>query len=100
MDSAQNKIADLQGRIQMQRRMIEGFQTICAATPNPEVIRQAESSIRDSRNTIAYLEENLNALQERVAPISAPRAESYPIDSSAAYRSGPYSRYSLSLIHI
>ena len=95
MDSAQNKIADLQGRIQMQRRMIEGFQTICAATPNPEVIRQAESSIRDSRNTIAYLEENLNALQERVAPISAPRAESYPIDSSAAYRSGPYSRYSM-----
>ena len=53
--TAQNKIADVQARIQMQRRMIEGFQTLSAATPNQDVIRQAESNVRDAKQTISYL---------------------------------------------
>ena len=65
--TAQNKIADVQARIQMQRRMIEGFQTLSAATPNQDVIRQAESNIRDAKQTISYLEGSLQALQSRGA---------------------------------
>lgn len=94
MDGSQSKVAELQARIQMQRRMIEGFQTICSATPNPDVIRQAESSIRDAQQTISYLENNLHVLQGRNAAAASQDTATYPVDSSSAYRNGPYAMYS------
>lgn len=119
----------MQARIQKQRRMIEGFQTLRNATPNPDVIRQAESNIRNAQQTISYLEESLHSLQTRssvdmgapppvsssptarrsMTPMDASVAANagrrmsvqsigtqqpgYPIDSSAAYRSGAYAAY-------
>ena len=64
-ETTQNKIADLESRIQTQRRMIEGFQTLRNATPNQDVIRQAETNIRQAQNTISYLEESLAAYHRR-----------------------------------
>ena len=129
-DATLSKIEDVQARIQKQRRMIEGFQTLRNATPNPDVIRQAESNIRNAQQTISYLEESLHSLQARgsvdlsaagatlgAPPAGAPgtrlsgssgetpapdagagrrlsvQPPGYPIDSSAAYRSGAYSTY-------
>ncbi|SHO77227.1 Similar to S.cerevisiae protein PKC1 (Protein serine/threonine kinase) [Malassezia sympodialis ATCC 42132] len=59
------KIADLESRIAKQRRIIEGFQSLCHATPNQDVIRQAESNIRSAQHTISFLEESLAQLQRR-----------------------------------
>ncbi|KAI3628496.1 PKC1 [Malassezia furfur] len=127
--STSSRIEDVQARIQKQRRMIEGFQTLRNATPNPDVIRQAESNIRNAQQTISYLEESLHSLQTRssvdmgapppvsssptarrsMTPMDASVAANagrrmsvqsigtqqpgYPIDSSAAYRSGAYAAY-------
>ncbi|PKI84421.1 Pkc1p [Malassezia vespertilionis] len=66
-DSPQAKIADVQVRIEKQHRMIEGFQTLQNATPNPDVIRQAESNIRNAQRTISYLQESLYSIQTRAS---------------------------------
>lgn len=123
-DPNMGKIADLESRIAKQRRIIEGFQSLCHATPNQDVIRQAESNIRSAQRTIAFLEESLAQLRQSgslsettlgataggaavpvtrqstgsipdVSPAAAQSspmrqanvAPSFPIDSSAAYRS-------------
>ena len=64
-DANMGKIADLESRIAKQRRIIEGFQSLCHATPNQDVIRQAESNIRSAQHTISFLEESLAQLQRR-----------------------------------
>ncbi|WFD30956.1 protein kinase C [Malassezia sp. CBS 17886] len=66
-DATQNKIVDVQARIEKQRRMIEGFQTLRNATPNQDVIRQADSNIRNAQHTISFLEDSLQSLQSRAA---------------------------------
>lgn len=44
---------------------MEGSQSLRGATPNQDVIRQAEAQIRDAQRNISYLEESLRALQGR-----------------------------------
>lgn len=43
---------------------MEGYQSLRGATPNPDVIRQAEAQIRDAQRNISYLEETLVTLQQ------------------------------------
>ena len=136
-DSVPTKIADLESRIQKQHRIIEGFQNLRSATPNQDVIKQADSNIRDAQRTIHYLQDSLVSLQRRASidaintdqkpslsgsipatpttsvhldslndptmspsqvvdeyaqtTFDAPSFAPFPIDSSAAYRSGSYS---------
>lgn len=136
-DSVPTKIADLESRIQKQHRIIEGFQNLRSATPNHDVIKQADSNIRDAQRTIHYLQDSLVSLQRRASidainterksslsgtipatpttsshldslndptmspsqvvdeyaqtTFDAPSFAPFPIDSSAAYRSGSYS---------
>ena len=136
-DSVPTKIADLESRIQKQHRIIEGFQNLRSATPNQDVIKQADSNIRDAQRTIHFLQDSLMSLQRRASidainterkpslsgtipatpttsahldslndptmspsqvvdeyaqtTFDAPSFAPFPIDSSAAYRSGSYS---------
>ncbi len=46
---------------------MEGNQALRAATTNPEVIRQAESQIREAQRNISYLQESINSLKSRRA---------------------------------
>lgn len=64
-DTTETKINEIYGRIQTQRKIMEGYQSLRGATPNPEVIRQAEAQIRDAQRNISYLEESLRTLQSR-----------------------------------
>ena len=66
-DSVPSKIADLESRIQKQHRIIEGFQNLRSATPNQDVIKQADSNIRDAQRTIHYLQDSLMSLQRRAS---------------------------------
>ena len=76
-DSVPTKIADLESRIQKQHRIIEGFQNLRSATPNQDVIKQADSNIRDAQRTIHYLQDSLMSLQRR-ASIDAINTERKP----------------------
>ena len=64
-DSNETKIAEIHARIQTQRKIMEGYQSLRGATPNQDVIRQAEAQIRDAQRNISYLEESLRAIQGR-----------------------------------
>lgn len=85
-DANMGKIADLESRISKQRRIIEGFQSLCHATPNQDVIRQAESNIRSAQRTISFLEESLAQLQRRDGSHMA-AAAGRPGDAPAAMAS-------------
>lgn len=74
-DSIPDKIADLESRIQKQHRIIEGFQSLRSATPNREVIKQADSNIRDAQRTIQFLQDSLVSLHRRaMSTNNAPQA--------------------------
>uniref|UniRef100_V5ESL7 Protein kinase n=1 Tax=Kalmanozyma brasiliensis (strain GHG001) TaxID=1365824 RepID=V5ESL7_KALBG len=66
-DPSDSKVAEVYARIQTQRRIMEGNQALRAATSNPDVIRQAESQIREAQRNISYLQESLNSLKSRRA---------------------------------
>lgn len=66
-DPTDSKVAEVNARIQTQRRIMEGNQALRAATSNPDVIRQAESQIREAQRNISYLQESLNSLKSRRA---------------------------------
>jgi classical protein kinase C len=51
---------------------MEGYQSLRGATPNQDVIRQAEAQIRDAQRNIEYLEESLRTLQGRRMSGGAP----------------------------
>ncbi len=61
---------------------MDGFQAMRRATPNSEVLRQAESGIRDSQKRIAYYEDTLMQLQSK-------RQQQQRTSSSAGSTSGP-----------
>lgn len=52
-------------RIQGERRLMEGAQAVRRATTNQEVVRQAESGIRESQRRIAYYEDTLMQLRSK-----------------------------------
>lgn len=66
-DSSDSKLAEIHARIQTQRKIMEGNQSLRSATHNQDVIRQAEAQIRDAQRNISYLEESLRTLQGRRA---------------------------------
>lgn len=80
-DPNQNRIAEVYARIQTERRIMEGYQALRSATPNQDVIRQAESKIRDAQRNISYLEESLQDLQTRRASGGAGMAAGMRTDS-------------------
>ncbi|PWN50305.1 hypothetical protein IE53DRAFT_387399 [Violaceomyces palustris] len=81
-DPNQTKLAEVHARIQTQRRIMEGNQALRSATSNPDVIRQAESQIREAQRNISYLEQSLQSLQTRRASGGASISSSGTIPSS------------------
>ncbi|KDN47332.1 hypothetical protein K437DRAFT_99551 [Tilletiaria anomala UBC 951] len=65
MADTQAKIADIMARIQTERRTMEGYQQFRRATANADVVRRAESGIRESQKRIAYYEDSLMQLHNK-----------------------------------
>lgn len=63
---------------------MEGYQSLRGATPNQDVIRQAEAQIRDAQRNISYLEESLRTLQGRRASGGAMLRNQAPSATSLA----------------
>lgn len=59
------KMASLHSRIQKERKILEGFQAMRAATSNQDVIRTCEAKMRESAKTIGWFEQSLQELQGR-----------------------------------
>ncbi|KAE8257334.1 hypothetical protein A4X13_0g2422 [Tilletia indica] len=57
------KISEIYAKIQTQRNTINGAQIMRRQTNNQDVIRQAETVIRDAQANISYLESQLQTLQ-------------------------------------
>ncbi|GAA5821040.1 hypothetical protein JCM11251_001933 [Rhodosporidiobolus azoricus] len=63
----QAKLASLHARIAKERKILEGFQAMRAATTNQDVIRTCEAKIRESGRTIGWFEESVRELEGRAA---------------------------------
>ncbi|GAA5901875.1 hypothetical protein JCM6882_008697 [Rhodosporidiobolus microsporus] len=61
------KLASLHARIAKERKILEGFQAMRAATTNQDVIRTCEAKIRESGRTIGWFEESVRELEGRAA---------------------------------
>ncbi|GAA5863608.1 hypothetical protein JCM8547_003664 [Rhodosporidiobolus lusitaniae] len=61
------KVASLHARIAKERKILEGFQAMRAATNNQDVIRTCEAKIRESGRTIGWFEESLRELEGRAS---------------------------------
>ncbi|KAK0537256.1 Serine/threonine kinase [Tilletia horrida] len=59
------RISEIYAKIQTQRNTINGAQIMRRQTNNQDVIRQAETVIRDAQANISYLESQLQSLQSR-----------------------------------
>lgn len=59
------RIAEIQARIQTHQSMMRGYQSVRAATSNQDVVRQAESQIREAQRSISYFQEQIEALQNK-----------------------------------
>ncbi|GAA5944436.1 hypothetical protein JCM10213_002653 [Rhodosporidiobolus nylandii] len=59
------KLASLHARITKERKILEGFQAMRAATTNQDVIRTCEAKIRESGRTIGWFEESVRELEGR-----------------------------------
>ena len=59
------KMASLHSRIQKERKILEGFQAMRAATSNQDVIRTCEAKMRESAKTIGWFEQSLRELEVR-----------------------------------
>ncbi|CCF49470.1 hypothetical protein NDA11_001901 [Ustilago hordei] len=92
-DPTESKVAEVYQRIQTQRRIMEGNQALIAATSNPDVIRQAESQIREAQRNISYLQESLNSLKSRRASggpgfrTDSPTGSTTPADARQSFAS-------------
>ncbi|PWZ01971.1 hypothetical protein BCV70DRAFT_54197 [Testicularia cyperi] len=92
-DASDSKVAEVYARIQTQRRIMEGNQALRAATNNPDVIRQAESQIREAQRNISYLQESLDSLKSRRASggpgfrTDSPTGSTTPADSRQSFAS-------------
>ena len=58
-------IADIQSKIERERRLIDGFTRMRQSANNPAVQANTDVQIRDSRRNIQYFESKLNELQMR-----------------------------------
>lgn len=100
-DPSDSKVAEVYARIQTQRRIMEGNQALRAATNNPDVIRQAESQIREAQRNISYLQESLDSLKSRRASggpgfrTDSPTGSTTPADSRQSYASSKTSTGSI-----
>lgn len=59
------KIATLHSRIAKERKILEGFQALRAATTNADVIRTCEAKMRESNKTIGWFEDSLREFEDR-----------------------------------
>ncbi|KAK4049323.1 Serine/threonine kinase [Microbotryomycetes sp. JL201] len=62
------KIASLHGRIAKERKIMEGFQAMRAASTNQDVVRTCEAKIRETQKTIGWFEQSLAELEQRQQP--------------------------------
>ena len=58
-------IADIQSKIEREKRLIDGFTRMRQSAVNPAVQANTDVQIRDSRRNIQYFESKLNELQIR-----------------------------------
>jgi len=61
------KLASLHARIVKERKILEGFQAMRAATANQDVIRTCDAKIRDAQRTIGWFEDSIRQLEGRGA---------------------------------
>ncbi|GAA5824626.1 hypothetical protein JCM3770_000319 [Rhodotorula araucariae] len=64
------KLASLHARIIKERKILEGFQAMRAATANQDVIRTCDAKIRDAQRTIGWFEDSVRQLEGRAAQLS------------------------------
>lgn len=60
------KLASLHARILKERKILEGFQAMRAATSNQDVIRTCDAKIRDAQRTIGWFEDSVRQLEGRL----------------------------------
>ncbi|KAK4049341.1 Serine/threonine kinase [Microbotryomycetes sp. JL221] len=77
------KIASLHSRIAKERKIMEGFQAMRAATSNQDVIRTCESKMRETQKTISWFEQSLRELEGRQQHDSASSMSSYDPTTTA-----------------
>ena len=58
-------IADIQSKIEREKRLIDGYTRLRQSANNPAVQANTDVQIRDSRRNIQYFESRLNELQAR-----------------------------------
>ncbi|GAA5998883.1 protein kinase C [Rhodotorula paludigena] len=78
------KLNSLHARIAKERKILEGFQAMRAATSNQDVIRTCEAKIREAQRTIGWFEDSVRQLEGRAAAASS---SSGPAAAAAAGRS-------------
>ena len=81
-----SKIQTVYQRIQKERKMIEGFRAMAAATGNYDVRASCEAKVRDSDKTIQWFEQSLRELQKKQGGDAASVASA----GSSGSSSSPY----------
>ena len=80
----QSKIQTVYQRIQKERKMMEGFRAMAAATSNNDVRASCEAKIRDSDKTIQWFEQSLRDLQRKQGAASSSSSSSMSSSAAAA----------------
>lgn len=65
--SLEAKMRDVQARLAKERKFLEGFRTMKAATRNVDVQKSCDAKIEQAVKTIGYFEESLRELSQRQA---------------------------------
>lgn len=81
-----SKIQTVYQRIQKERKMIEGFRAMAAATGNYDVRASCEAKVRESEKTIQWFEQSLRELQKKQGGDAASVASA----GSSGSSSSPY----------
>ncbi|GAA5844227.1 hypothetical protein JCM9279_001730 [Rhodotorula babjevae] len=84
------KLASLHARIVKERKILEGFQAMRAATANQDVIRTCDAKIRDAQRTIGWFEDSIRQLEGR----GAQQQQQQPRAPGQAYGQAPGGRQS------
>lgn len=60
--SKESVLNDIRGKIERERKLIHGFQTLKRTTQNAEVIQRCNNQIRETQSNIDYLQETLTKM--------------------------------------
>lgn len=72
-------LRDIQGKIERERKLIQGFQHLKKITSNPEVVQRCNNQIRETQSNMDYLQETLMKVKlqdQRSEPSSPEKGDS------------------------